>query len=132
MPENDVIVKTKVIRTFKDLTVYQEGFRLAMSVFQATRGFPKEELYALSNQMRNASRSVPANIAEGWAKRKHVAIFRRQLLDAMGSVSEMFVWLDMAESCGYLTQDVHKTLYEAYESLGRRLHQLTTTWQTFK
>ncbi len=67
----------KVIKTFKDLEVYQEGFRLAMDIFAVTKSFPKDEQYALTSQMRNASRSVPANIAEGWAKRRHKMIFKR-------------------------------------------------------
>jgi four helix bundle protein len=119
------------IRTFRDLEVYQEGFRLAMEIFQLTKQFPKEELYGLAAQMRSASRSIPANIAEGWARRRYVMVFKRQLLDAIGSVSEMLVWLDTAHACGYLTEDAKQELSEAYERLGRRLHQLVTTWKTF-
>ena len=132
MAEETGLAKKSAIRTFKDLTVYQEGFRLAMEVFRLTQRFPKEELYALTSQMRNASRSVPANIAEGWAKRKYEAVFRRHLLDAMGSISEMFVWLDTARSCSYLSEEAHQALYASYESLGRRLHQLSLTWTTFR
>ena len=123
--------KTKAIQTFKDLEVYQEGFRLAMEIFKLTQQFPKEELYALAAQMRNAARSIPANIAEGWAKRRHALIFKRQLLDAMGSTTEMIVWLDVSLGCDYVTKEVHCVLVEDYERLGRRLHQLSATWKTF-
>ena len=119
------------IRSFRDLEVYQEGFRLAMEIFKLTKSFPREELYALTQQMRNASRSIPANIAEGWAKRRYVMVFKRQLLDAIGSANEMVVWLDMAKECGYLKIPEHESFLQAYQSLGRRLHQLLTTWKTF-
>ena len=71
----------KVIRSFKDLEVYQDSFELATKIFQVTRIFPQDERYGLTTQMRNASRSIPANIAEGWAKRCHELIFKQHLLE---------------------------------------------------
>jgi four helix bundle protein len=103
-----------------------------MEVFRLTRAFPKEELYGLTGQLRSASRSAPANIAQGWAKRRHEAIFKRKLLDAIGSANEVLVWLDMARECGYLPLESHGPLYEAYQSLGRRLNQLLENWKTYK
>src|SRR3989338_493540 len=126
------LVQRKVIRTFKDLEVYQDGFELSKQVFVLTRQFPREELYGLTVQMRNASRSIPANIAEGWAKRQHEMVFKRQLLDAIGSANEMLVWVDTARSCEYLSGETHHSLIEAYQVLGRRLHQPLTTWKTFR
>src|SRR6266478_4333808 len=100
----------KGIKGFKDLEVYQEGFNLAMSIFEISRVFPREELYALTTQMRNASRSVPANIAEGWAKRRYEAVFKRHLLDALGSTNEMLVWVDIAFECSYLNGETQEKL----------------------
>ena len=117
------------IRSFKDLEVYQEGFRLAIAIFELSKGFPKEELYALTTQMRNASRSIAANIAEGWSRRRYVMIFKRQLLDAIGSANEMVVWLDTALACSYIDAQRHHTLTHDYGVLGRRLHQLLTVWK---
>ncbi len=131
MVETIGLVKRSTIRSFRDLEVYQEGFQLAMDVFRMTQGFPKEELYALTTQMRNASRSVPANIAEGWTKRRHELIFKRQLLDAIGSANEMLVWLDTARSCEYIAGTAHKSFTDRYEVLGRRMHQLLVNWKTF-
>ena len=102
-----------------------------MEIFTVTQTFPREELYALATQMRNASRSVPANIAEGWAKRRHELIFKRQLVDAVGSCNEMLVWLDTALACRYVTQTIHRDLFDAYEVLAKRLYHLLTTWRTF-
>ena len=121
----------RAIKTFKDLEVYEESFRLAMDIVAVTKLFPKDEQYALTSQMRNASRSVPANIAEGWAKRRHDMIFKRQLLDALGSVNEMLVWLDMALACGDLSDASHGSLAQSDAVLVRRLHQLLTRWKTF-
>ena len=127
-----IAVAKKSIKTFKDLEVYQESFRLALEVFHLIQQFPKDELYALSSQMRNASRSIPANIAEGWAKRRHEMVFKRHLLDALGSANEMIVWLDTAHACTYISDAAHRSITEAYQVLARRLHQLLTTWQTFR
>ena len=102
-----------------------------MEVFTATQAFPREELYALTTQMRNASRSVPGNIAEGWAKRRHELIFKRQLVDAIGSCNEMLVWLDTALACSYITKTSHSDLFNGYEVLAKRLYHLLTTWRTF-
>ena len=126
-----VSVRSSPIRSFRQLEVYQEGFRLAAEVFRLTARFPRSEQYALTTQMRNASRSIPANIAEGWAKRQHELVFKRHLLDAIGSANEMLVWLDTAITCSYLREELHKSLAEAYEILGRRLHQLLKNWKTF-
>jgi len=120
------------LQRFQDLEVYQEGFRLAMGVFQLTQRFPREELYALTTQMRNAPRSVPSNIAEGWAKRRYELVFKRHVLDALGSTNEMLVWLDTARAAQYIVDGVHQELFIAYEVLGKRLHQLLTTWRTFR
>ena len=130
-PEELEVVERKALQRFQDLDVYREGFRLAMEIFKMTQAFPREELYALTTQMRNASRSVPANIAEGWAKRRHALIFKRHLVDALGSSNELLVWLDTALASGYVASAIHRELYDAYEVLAKRLYRLLTTWRTF-
>ena len=121
----------KPIQSFEDLEVYQLGFELAMTIYSMTKNFPKEELYSLTTQMRNASRSVPANIAEGWAKREYTAVFKRHLLDALGSANEMLVWVDIALKCEYLKKEDSLELNENYRSLAKRLHQLHANWRKF-
>lgn len=125
-------IERKALQRFQDLEVYNEAFRLALEVFKETQSFPREELYALTTQMRNASRSVAANIAEGWAKRRHELIFKRHLLDSIGSVNEMLVWLDTALACGYFSEQAHVRLSKSYNVLGKRLFQLMTTWRTLR
>ncbi len=126
-----MIASRPIIRTFRNLEVYQQGFDLSMEIFKLSQKFPREELYALTTQMRNASRSIPANIAEGWSKRRHEMVFKRHLLDSVGSVNEMLVWLDTLFACTYISQAVHHKVSGDYESLGRRLYQLLTNWKTF-
>ena len=113
------------------MEVYQSSYKLAMEIFHSTRNFPKDELYSLTSQMRNSSRSIPANIAEGWSKRRYENVFKKQLLDALGSSDETKVWLDFARDCKYISNDTYDNLTEQYERLGRKLFTLIETWKNF-
>ena len=81
--ETSEIHKNKV-KTYRDLNVYQQSFELADEIFKVTAGFPTEERYSLIDQMRRASRSVPANLAEGWAKRTYENILRGIFMNVLG------------------------------------------------
>lgn len=119
------------IKCFKDLDVYQLSYELAMTIFELIPGFPKEETYSLSSQVIRSSRSVPANISEGWAKREYENVFKKQLLDAIGSVEETKTWLDFAKDCNYISEEKHHELLGRYEELGAKLHNLHKRWRTF-
>ena len=101
-----------------------------MEVFWLTKKFPREELYSLIDQIRRSSRSITANIVEGWAKRHYENIFKRQLLDSIGSCDETKQWLDFALACQYMTQEEHIDLIQRYNELGRMLHSLFENWKT--
>ena len=118
------------IQSYKDLKVHQLSFTLAMEVFWLSRKFPKEELYALTDQVRRSSRSITANIVEGWAKRHYENIFKRQLLDSIGSCDETRQWLDFALACAYITEEEHSNLSQRYNELGKMLHRLFENWKT--
>jgi four helix bundle protein len=120
-----------VIKNFRDVEVYQLAYRLAMEVFQLTKSFPTDEVYGLTRQLRNSSRSVPGNIAEGWSKRRYENIFKRQLTDAVGSVDETTVWLDMARDCDYCSGEEHARWASQYGSVGRMLQRLIDHWRTY-
>lgn len=120
-----------MIRSYKDLQVFQLSYELAMEVFRLTIKFPKEELYSLTDQMRRSSRSVTANIVEGWSKRRYENVFRRHLLDAIGSSDETRVWLSFAVDCGYITSDEHQSLTRKSEELGKMPHRLFENWKTY-
>ena len=120
-----------MIRHFKDLEVYKLSYGLAMEIFKLTRNFPKEEVYSLVSQSIRSSRSIPTNISEGWSKRRHENIFKRHLIDAIGSVDETKSWLDFANDCGYISLHTYQELVSRYEELGAKLYNLYENWKTF-
>jgi four helix bundle protein len=111
------------IRSFKELKVWQKAMDAAMRVFDLTRSFPVEERYSLSDQLRRASRSVPANIAEAWRKRRYPAAFVSKLNDAEGEAAECQTWIELARRCDYLTKEDAMELDGTYEQI---LAQLVT------
>jgi len=120
-----------VIKSVKDLKVYQMAYQLAMEVFEITKKSPKEETYSLTDQMRRSSRSVAINIREGYAKRKYKQVFIRHLNDSLGSSEETRGWLDFAEECMYITKDEHNKLDGGYDEVNAMLYRLMENWQNY-
>jgi four helix bundle protein len=85
----------KILR-HQDLIVYRKAVEAAMQIFEISKTFPKEETYSLTDQIRRSSRSVSANIAEAWRKRRYVAAFISKLNDAEGEAAETQTWLEFA------------------------------------
>ena len=77
------MIRKKNIKHFRDLEVYRRAFDAAMEIFHMTKGFPVDEKYSLVDQIRRASRSVCANLAESWRKRKYIAVFKNKVTDSM-------------------------------------------------
>lgn len=111
------------IRSFKELRVWQNAMDAAMLVFEVTKRLPLEERYSLTDQFRRASRSVAANIAEAWRKRRYPAAFVSKLSDAEGEASETQTWIEFASRCGYMKQEEANDLDQRYEQI---LGQLVT------
>lgn len=109
------------IREHTELEVYKKAFDAAMRIFLATRKFPKDEMYSLTDQIRRSSRSVCANLAEAWRKRRYKAAFISKLSDAESEAAETQVWIQFALSCGYLNQDTSDSLYQKYDEILRML-----------
>ena len=107
------------------------SYEQAMAVFALTKGFPREEIYSLTGQIRRASRSVPANIVEGWAKRRYKDVFLRHLTDALGSCEEVKVWLDFSIDCKYLDDKTCLELAQKYDEVAAMLFALVKNWQKF-
>ena len=105
----------------RDLKVYQLAYKLAMEVFHLSKHFPREELYSLTDQIRRSSRSVAANIAEGFRKRRYPNMLVSKLTDSDGEATETQVWLDFALDCGYISQDNRDRLTAGYEEVGKML-----------
>lgn len=118
--------RRKVVRRHTDLEVFERAFAAAMRVFAVSKTFPAAERYALTDQMRRASRSVAANLAEGWRKRRHPAAFVAKLGDAEGEVAETQVWIQFAVSCGYLAPEAARPLYAGYEEIIGMLVRMIT------
>lgn len=91
---------------FRELLAYKMGFQLSMEIFQLSKSFPVEEKYSLTDQIRRSSRSVCANIAEAYRKRRYVAHFISKLTDSDGENSETNVWLEFAYECNYINKEV--------------------------
>ena len=103
------------IKTHKDFEVFQLSFSSGMEVFEISKGFPKEEKYSLTDQIRRSSRSVAANIVEAFRKRRYPKSFVSKLSDCEGEAAETQVWLDFAKESGYITKDTHSELYQKYD-----------------
>ena len=108
---------TRRIKTHEDLEVYQVAFKAAMVIFELSKKFPKEEKYSLTDQIRRSSRSVCANLAEGWRKRRYKAAFIAKLSDSEAEAAEVQVWLKFAVECSYLEIETGRNLYRNYNQI---------------
>src|SRR6266576_1901191 len=109
------------INSAKDLNVYKAAYELSMKIFELTKGFPVEEKFALTGQIRRSSRSVCLNLREAWAKRRYEAHFINKLTDCDGENSETDSSLDFAEDCRYITSEEHTELAALCQEIGRML-----------
>ncbi len=109
--------KNKKAKTHEDLNVYQIAFDAAMDIFELSKKFPVEERYALTDQIRRSSRSVCANLAEAWRKRRYKAAFVAKLSDCEAEAAEVQVWLKFAVKCQYLPVDTARNLYTNYNQI---------------
>lgn len=105
------------INSYKDLRVYQQAMDAAMEIFELTKSFPKEEKYSLVDQIRRASRSVCANIAEAWRKRRYRAAFIAKLSDSETEAAEVQVWNQFSFRCNYFSQETLERLDDTYDHI---------------
>ena len=116
---------------FEELLAFQVSYELAKKVFIISKGFPKEELFGLTDQIRRSSRSVSVNIVEAYRKRRYPKHFISKLSDADGECSETMVWLMMAKDFGYLDDNAFHELYMEYERVGRLIGHMMKNPQKF-
>ncbi len=114
------------IRDYRELKVYQAAMETAMRIFEITKAFPPEERYSLVDQIRRSSRSVCADIAEAWRKRRYPAHFVSKLNDAETEAPETRVWLEFAERCEYLSPDKASELDSAYDQILAQLVRMAS------
>ncbi len=120
-----------VVRRYSDLLAYQQVYRLTLDVSRLTKEFPRQEQFELARQIRNCSRSVAANIVEGWAKRNSAAEFKRHLIIAIGECAETKFWIDLATDEGFIETKRAGLLGSEYGKLGFMLHNLWKEWRKF-
>jgi four helix bundle protein len=118
------VVEGRYARRFVDLEVYGLAREVARTIFERSEDFPPEERSSLTDQMRRASRSMGAQIAEAWAKRRYPKHFITKLTDADGEQLEAVHWVFVANDCGYLTDEESQELLAKLQSIGNMLHSM--------
>jgi four helix bundle protein len=106
-----------LIQSHRDLDVYKRAFSLTMELFAVAKQLPTKETYNASDQMLRSSRSVCANLAEAWRKRRYKGSFVSKLSDAEAEAAETQVWIEIIEACGYIETEVAERMWTKYEEL---------------
>lgn len=109
--------KKKPIVKHTDLDVYQKAFAASMQIFEMSKSFPVEERYSLTDQIRRSSRSVCANLAEAWRKRRYPAHWISKLSDSEAEAAETQVWIQFAVEGSYLNRETGAMLYKEYDAI---------------
>lgn len=117
--------------SFKNLKVYQLAYSSAMEIFELSKKIPKEETYSLTDQIRRSSRSVCSNIAEAYRKRRYPKNFMSKICESVGEASETVVWIDFAKDCRYIGEQIHRSLINNYEEIGRILGSMADNPEKF-
>ncbi len=116
---------------FRDLEVYKLSRQLSKEIFALSKKFPKEEMYSLTDQVRRSSRSIGAQIAEAWGKRKYEKHFVSKLTDADGEQLETQHWIETALDCSYISIEISNGLLKQYDSVGRMLNSMINKSSSF-
>lgn len=111
-------------KSFRELKVYEAARAAARMVFEVTGSFPREERYALVDQIRRSSRAVKAMLAEAWARRRYKAAFINKIDEALGEANETQSWLDDALDAGYMGQEQFDELDRRYQAIGGMLSRM--------
>lgn len=110
--------------SFKELNTYKLAKEISFMIFTVTKTFPVEERYALTDQIRRSSRSVGAQIAESWGKRRYEKHFISKLTDADAENLETQHWIDISFECNYLDESQHKELINKCEIMGKMINNM--------
>ena len=116
---------------YRDLIVFQKSYKAALEIYEITKSFPSEERYSLIDQIRRSSRSIPANLAEGWRKRNYPKMFVSKLIDCSGETSETVVWLDFSKDLKYLSEEKYLYFLEIYEEISKMLTSMIKSPEKF-
>jgi four helix bundle protein len=114
------------IESHFELDVYKKAFEASMELFRQSKKFPREEMYSLTDQVRKSSRSICANLAEGWRKRVYEAAFVAKVVEAEGEAGETQTWIQYAVACEYLDRETGAELFRRYDEVLRMLVAIRT------
>ena len=119
------------VNSYRELEIYCLVRNLSVEIFNVSKSFPKDEIYSLTDQIRRSSRSVGAQIAEAWAKRRYKKHFISKLTDADGEQLETQHWIETAVDCGYIDVEHGRKLLDRYAAVGRMLNSMMTKADLF-
>ena len=122
---------SKFAQSFRDMEVYQESFLLQQEIFKMSKQLPADERFSLTDQIRRSSRSIGANIAESWAKRRYPAHFLSKLTDADGELQETLHWIRSAVAYSYLSEAEAEKLTDKASMVGRLLGSTINNYESF-
>lgn len=112
------------VKSYRELEVYKLAREVSKEVYNMTKTFPSEERYSLTDQIRRSSRSVGAQIAESWGKRRYESHFISKLTDADAEQLETQHWIEISEECSYINSEKAKSLLQKCESLGKMIQSM--------
>lgn len=113
-----------IIRSFRDLNVYEMAREHARKIFEISKSFPKEERYSFTDQIRRSSRAVTAMLAEAWARRRYRGAFVNKIDESLGEAMETQAWLDHSVDCHYITSSQFRELDGGWQSIGAMLNRM--------
>lgn len=124
--------QNSLAKNVRELRVYQLAFSTAMEIFQISKDFPYSERYSLTDQIRRSSRSICANLAEAWRKRKYPAVFVNKLTDCEQEAAETQTWLEFSWKCQYIDEKTFAHLDEQYEHIYAMLSTMERKAESFR
>ena len=119
------------VNSYRELEVYKLARELSIEIFETSKGFPREEMFSLTDQIRRCSRSVGAQIAEAWAKRRYIKHFISKLTDSDGEQQETQHWIETACDCKYIRDSLKNNWIERYETIGKMLNSMINKADSF-
>lgn len=118
-----------MIKSVADLDIYQLSYELSIDIFKLTKCFPAEEKYSLTSQVVRSTRSICANIAEGFGRRIYHAEFKKFLVYSIGSLEETRVWLSFAKDCDYINEQQYRNFTTKTNEIGAKIFKLYSNWK---
>lgn len=119
------------IRSYRDIEAYRRAMGLLAPLHRLVARFPDVERFELASQLRRAAKSVPANIAEGYGKKRSAKEFKSYLGHALGSANEVVVHLEIAVAIGYVAQEDIQALVDGYDIVAKQLYRLIESWTDY-